>query len=120
MAYTTYHCLCSELIVALPKQLEQFPRREGDASYVCGGRPTTVNASVAEDATIMKLEDGFEKRLLRACKVMLMWRVRRKPAWLRSEMGNVAFSAQNAKYLSECCVVCRETDLLRAEAKSYG
>ncbi|RMY62226.1 hypothetical protein D0865_00550 [Hortaea werneckii] len=63
MAYTTYHCLCSELIVALPKQLEQFPRREGDASYVCGGRPTTVNASAAEDATIMKLEDGFEKRL---------------------------------------------------------
>lgn len=68
MAYTTYHCLCSELIVALPKQLEQFPRREGDASYVCGGRPTTVNASAAEDATIMKLEDGFEKRYPVSCR----------------------------------------------------
>ncbi|RMZ30727.1 hypothetical protein D0859_05177 [Hortaea werneckii] len=62
MAYTTYHCLCSELIVALPKPLEQLLRREGDASY------TTVNASIAEDAIIMKLEDGFEKRYPVACR----------------------------------------------------
>lgn len=68
MAYTTYHCLCSELIVALPKPLEQLLRREGDASYVCGGRQTTVNASIAEDAIIMKLEDGFEKRYPVACR----------------------------------------------------
>ncbi|KAI6834661.1 hypothetical protein KC332_g1005 [Hortaea werneckii] len=68
MAYKTYHCLCSELIVALPKPLEQLPRREGDGSHVCEGGLTTVNALSAEDATIMKLDDGFEKRYPVVCR----------------------------------------------------
>lgn len=49
-----------------------------------------------------------------------MWRVRRKPAWLRSEMGNVAYRAPNAEFLSECCVACQETELLKAEVKFCG
>ena len=67
----TYHCLCTQLSLATTTPLETLPKRQIDAAAIatCGDfaaptRPSlTMQAlSADEKATIVKLEDGFEKR----------------------------------------------------------
>ncbi|KAM0696133.1 hypothetical protein Q7P36_004616 [Cladosporium allicinum] len=66
----TYHCLCTQLSLATTAPLETLPKRQIDAAAIatCGdfAAPTkpslTMQAlSADEKATIVKLEDGFEK-----------------------------------------------------------
>lgn len=73
----TYHCLCTQLSLATTKPLETLPKRQIDTSAIatCGDfasptKPTlTLQAlSADEKATIVKLEDGFEKRFAVRCK----------------------------------------------------
>ncbi|TKA31356.1 hypothetical protein B0A50_02201 [Salinomyces thailandicus] len=70
MEYVTYHCICNELIVALPKPLEQLPSRTLDGSRICNigtSEGSVANATVDQNAVILKLEDGFEKRYQLRC-----------------------------------------------------
>lgn len=72
----TYHCLCTQLSLATTAPLEALPKRQLDAAAIatCGdfasaSKPTlTMQAlSVDEKATILKLDDGFEKRYAVRC-----------------------------------------------------
>lgn len=72
----TYHCLCNQLSLATTTQLESLPRRQLDAAAIatCGdfasstNPPLTMQALSADDnATIVKLDDGFEKRYAVRC-----------------------------------------------------
>jgi hypothetical protein len=72
----TYHCLCTQLSLATTAPLETLPKRQIDAAAIatCGdfAAPTkpslTMQAlSADEKATIVKLEDGFEKRYAVRC-----------------------------------------------------
>jgi len=72
----TYHCLCTQLSLATTAPLESMPKRQIDAAAIatCGdfasaSRPTlTMQAlSVDDSATILKLDDGFEKRYAVRC-----------------------------------------------------
>jgi hypothetical protein len=72
----TYHCLCTQLSLATTAPLEAMPKRQLDAAAIatCGDfasatRPSlTMQAlSVDEKATILKLDDGFEKRYAVRC-----------------------------------------------------
>lgn len=68
---TTYHCLCTHLVLATNMSLENMPKRHVDAAAISTvGIPTgsssatlTMQGLSADDkATVLKLEDGFEKR----------------------------------------------------------
>lgn len=72
----TYHCLCTQLSLATTAPLEAMPKRQLDAAAIatCGDfasatRPSlTMQAlSVDDTATVLKLEDGFEKRYAVRC-----------------------------------------------------
>jgi hypothetical protein len=72
----TYHCLCTQLSLATTTPLDDMPKRQLDAAAIatCGDfasatRPSlTMQAlSVDDKATILKLEDGFEKRYAVRC-----------------------------------------------------
>lgn len=69
--YNAYHCLCSELVVAIPDAVDALPKRQQDGAFICeleGREPTTlVGTTVDVDAMILKLEDGFEKRYPLRC-----------------------------------------------------
>ena len=69
--YTTYHCICSELIIALPRALQDCPKRLQDGAHICelDGTPASIvmGTMVDPDAVILKLDDGFEKRYLVKC-----------------------------------------------------
>lgn len=70
MTVSTYHCLCSELLLAsTTTPLKDLPRRQGDGSYICKSSGTHLTASVEVEAkpVVLKLEDGFEKRYLLRC-----------------------------------------------------
>ncbi|KJX99463.1 hypothetical protein TI39_contig357g00022 [Zymoseptoria brevis] len=70
MTISTYHCLCTELVLATPSDLSKQPKRELDGASICklGGACTlTSAATVDEKATVLKLEDGFEKRYAIKC-----------------------------------------------------
>jgi hypothetical protein len=70
MTVSTYHCLCTELVLATPNTLDKQPKREIDGSSICklGGACTlTSAATVDEKGTVLKLEDGFEKRYAIKC-----------------------------------------------------
>lgn len=72
----TYHCLCTQLSLATTAPLETLPKRQIDAAAIatCGDfaaatKPSlTIQAlSTDEIATVVKLEDGFEKRYAVRC-----------------------------------------------------
>ncbi|KAF7185943.1 hypothetical protein HII31_12816, partial [Pseudocercospora fuligena] len=75
---STYHCLCSELLLATPIPLDKLPTRQSDKSHICkistGGENITANSAIltksAEPGSsplVLRLEDGFEKRFLIKC-----------------------------------------------------
>lgn len=76
--YHTYHCLCSELAVAVTSPLQSLPQRQTDGAYICKidldhGSTVLVGVAADTDAAILKLDDGFEKRYpIRCSRCRLM------------------------------------------------
>ncbi|EME79614.1 uncharacterized protein MYCFIDRAFT_142614 [Pseudocercospora fijiensis CIRAD86] len=74
---STYHCICSELLLATPIPLDTLPLRQSDKSHICKinqGESIAADSAVLTKAArfdsnslILKLEDGFEKRYLIKC-----------------------------------------------------
>ncbi|KAM0712115.1 hypothetical protein Q7P37_011209 [Cladosporium fusiforme] len=67
----TYHCLCTQLSLATTTPLEDLPRRQLDAAaiatvgdFASPAKPTLTMQALSADttATVLKLDDGFEKR----------------------------------------------------------
>lgn len=72
----TYHCICTQLSLAVVTRLEDLPKRRIDAAAIatCGDfasatKPSlTIQAlSVDDKPTVLKLDDGFEKRYAVRC-----------------------------------------------------
>lgn len=74
----TYHCLCTELVLATFTLLENLPKRKGDGAKICKITKSEVPAPEAvvlsgstlddDTPTTLKLEDGFEKRYHVQCR----------------------------------------------------
>lgn len=74
----TYHCLCTELILATFQPLTSFPTRKSDNSHICTTAKSSLPAPQAvllsgsttndDSPVIIKLEDGFEKRYHAQCR----------------------------------------------------
>jgi hypothetical protein len=71
-----YHCLCTQLSLATTAPLQSLPKRQLDAAaiatcgdFVSASQPmlTMQALSVDDNATILKLDDGFEKRYAVRC-----------------------------------------------------
>lgn len=77
MSVTTYHCLCTDLILATTIPLKNVPKRQTDNSLICtitdgntfSPGTSILQAAISTDATpvVLKLEDGFEKRYVVHC-----------------------------------------------------
>lgn len=71
MATTTYHCICTELALATSTPLPELPKRKSDGSFICNISDSTcilhIAISAEERSTVLKLEDGFEKRYAVNC-----------------------------------------------------
>lgn len=72
----TYHCLCNQLSLATTTPLSSLPKRQLDASAIatCGDfasptQPSLTMQALSTDAkaTVLKLDDGFEKRYSVRC-----------------------------------------------------
>ena len=72
----TYHCLCTQLSLATTTPLESLPKRQIDAAaiatsgdFASASKPSlTMQAlSVDDKPTVLKLDDGFEKRYAVRC-----------------------------------------------------
>lgn len=74
----TYHCICSELVLALFSPLDKLPKRQGDGSAICkitksdlpipGGVVLSGSTFDQDNPIILKLDDGFEKRYAVTCQ----------------------------------------------------
>lgn len=76
----TYHCLCTELVLASTTPLTKLPTRTSDRSIICP-LPPTINdttvlsshhallhgVSTESSSIVVEREDGFEKRYLQRC-----------------------------------------------------
>lgn len=75
LAINTYHCICTQVILATTASLETLATRVVDNSYVValpepgeeGDYSTTLNTYLDEKPTVIRLEDGFEKRYFEKC-----------------------------------------------------
>lgn len=73
----TYHCLCTELVVATRTPLQSFPKRKADHAAICKFSASDLpvpgaallSGSTVDDAEpiVLKLDDGFEKRYAARC-----------------------------------------------------
>lgn len=76
----TYHCLCTQLVLATTTALPSMSRRSRDNSHICNlyvaqasnTAPSTryaslLNTTTDRKPTMIRLEDGFEKRYLQRC-----------------------------------------------------
>lgn len=72
----TYHCLCTQLVMATNIPLGRMPKRQVDTAAIStigmsvGSSPaalTIQGLSVDDTAVVLKLEDGFEKRYPARC-----------------------------------------------------
>ncbi|KAG9241184.1 hypothetical protein BJ878DRAFT_428679 [Calycina marina] len=75
----TYHCICSTLLLASTHELSILPRRSNESSLdhaiilPLSSRPslfgttTLQNLTPDKNTTIIRKEDGFERRLLWKC-----------------------------------------------------
>ena len=74
----TYHCICTELVLATFTPLTSFPRRKGDGAKICkitksdlpAPEAVVLSGSTLDESTptILKLDDGFEKRYHMKCR----------------------------------------------------
>lgn len=74
----TYHCICTQLVLASTITLENLKTRTSDSSYILP-LPDLSSASTAshyallantttdDKPTVIRLEDGFEKRYFHKC-----------------------------------------------------
>jgi hypothetical protein len=70
MTITTYHCICTEVAIATKSSLTELPKRRHDGAFICNMEGAcTLNSAVSVENTpsILKLEDGFEKRYAVKC-----------------------------------------------------
>lgn len=76
---TTYHCLCTQLSLATTQPLSTLPKRTLDASAIATAgdfasssnpKPVLTLQALTPDAaaTVLKLDDGFEKRYPVRCE----------------------------------------------------
>ncbi|CAK1363443.1 unnamed protein product [Cercospora beticola] len=77
---STYHCICSQLLLATPANFKQLSARQSDKSSVLKisteEEALDANTSllikdaveVENEATMLELEDGFEKRFFVKCR----------------------------------------------------
>lgn len=71
----TYHCICTQLILATTSKLDTLQTRSSDKSFICplpapgtsSHNATLVDTAVDSKATVVRLEDGFEKRYFEKC-----------------------------------------------------
>ena len=74
----TYHCICTQLVLASTSTLENLKTRTSDSSYILllpdlsSTSTTSHYASLAntitdDKPTVIRLEDGFEKRYFHKC-----------------------------------------------------
>ncbi|OQO02592.1 hypothetical protein B0A48_12120 [Cryoendolithus antarcticus] len=73
---TTYHCLCSQLLGGTRLPLDAMPKRQIDGSSIAVpgdfGKSPLASISIQDllvdsAPTILKLDDGFEKRYAARC-----------------------------------------------------
>ena len=74
----TYHCICSELALAIFAPLQDLPKRKSDGAAICkvSKSPLLVPGAVVlsgsttdeDKPVVLKLEDGFEKRYGVRCR----------------------------------------------------
>ena len=74
----TYHCICSEFVLATFVPLENLPKRSGDGAAICkvtkselpipDGVVLSGSTFESDNPVILKLEDGFEKRYGVQCR----------------------------------------------------
>ena len=72
--HLTWHCLCSQLLLATTRPLHELPTREIDGSHIAvlervGGEAKIFEDSIvtATNPTVLRLDDGFEKRYFMTC-----------------------------------------------------
>jgi hypothetical protein len=74
----TYHCICTQLVLASTSTLESLKTRTSDSSYILplpdlSSTSTTsqyallTNTITDDTPTVIRLEDGFEKRYFHKC-----------------------------------------------------
>lgn len=71
----TYHCLCTQLVLASTTTLEKLSKRTSDKSLICAlpkdsvksHYATLLDTSLDSKPTVIRLEDGFEKRYFQKC-----------------------------------------------------
>lgn len=71
----TYHCLCTQVILATTTKLDSLTCRSSDKSYIChlpapgqsSAFATLTNTIFDNKPTVIRLEDGFEKRYFAKC-----------------------------------------------------
>jgi hypothetical protein len=74
----TYHCICTQLVLASTSTLESLKARTSDLSYILplpslSSTSTTshyasLSNTITDDKpTVIRLEDGFEKRYFHKC-----------------------------------------------------
>jgi len=74
----TYHCICTQLVLATTTPLSSLRTRNSDSSHILplpslfSTTPTSHYASLASTTidtkpTVIRLEDGFEKRYFHKC-----------------------------------------------------
>jgi hypothetical protein len=74
----TYHCICTQLVLASTSTLESLKTRTSDSSYILplpdlSSTSTTseyallTNTITDDKPTVIRLEDGFEKRYFHKC-----------------------------------------------------
>ncbi|KAF2774478.1 hypothetical protein EJ03DRAFT_347077 [Teratosphaeria nubilosa] len=67
--YSTYHCLCSQLIIATLGPLNTLPTRERYGDHIAKDYALAPGSvKVNDKAIILKLDDGYEKRYLASCR----------------------------------------------------
>lgn len=75
---TTYHCLCTQLSLATTQPLSTLPKRTLDGSLIATAgdfastlpKPVLTLQALTTDtaATVLRLDDGFEKRYSVRCE----------------------------------------------------
>ncbi|GAB7348324.1 hypothetical protein MBLNU459_g6300t1 [Dothideomycetes sp. NU459] len=71
----TYHCLCTQLVLASTTPLDKLATRSSDKSYICATpegnadshHASMLNTSIDSKPTVIRREDGFEKRYFHRC-----------------------------------------------------
>jgi hypothetical protein len=74
----TYHCICTQLVLASTSTLQSLKTRTSDSSYILplpdlSSTSTTsqyalLTSTITDDTpTVIRLEDGFEKRYFHKC-----------------------------------------------------